>query len=187
MDESLLDLPRELTPMLTDWGVEDSDVMIHSLGATFWTLLGDRLGYASVAEIPAPSKGEFAFLGEKVRSDSGWFNRQTTENVSLIEFERFTNVQPDEAKLRLKVQNLLLAHQRFGDAPRHLVLAYWTKALVNVPEHKAFNSLIKQGFTLPVTNERVPGTLDAKFYCFQFLLQPAQNGLLKLTEIIRRF
>jgi len=187
LDESLLKLPHELTPMLTDWGVEDSDVMIHSLGVTFWTLLGDRLDYAAVAEVPAPSKGSFAYLGDKVRSDSGWFNRQTGENEVLVEFERFTNIQQDETKLRSKMQNLLLAHRRWGDAPRHLVLAYWTKSLVNMPQHSAFNSLLRQGFTLAVTNERIPGTLNTSFHCFQFLLQPERNGLLKLTEIIRRF
>lgn len=189
LDAALLDLtlPRQLAPMLTDWGVQDSDVLIHSLGVTLWTLLGDRLGYASVAEIPASSKGGFALLGDKVRSDCGWFDRQSKENEVLIEFERFTNLTSDEAKLRLKVQNLLLAHQRFNDAPRHLVLAYWTKALVNVPEHKKFSSLIRQGFTLPITNEQIPGTVRASFHCFQFYLQCDRNGLLKLSEIIRRF
>lgn len=189
LDAALLDLalPRELIPMLTDWGVQDSDVLVHSLGVTLWTLLGNRLGYVSVAEIPAPLKGDFALLGDKVRSDCGWFNRQNRENEVLIEFERFTNINQDEMKLRSKVQNLLLAHQRFGDAPRNLILAYWTKALVNVPDHQKFNSLLRQGFALPITNERIPGTLNATFHCFQFHLQPDKKGLLKLTEIIRRF
>ena len=69
---SSLDFVDKTYPMLTDWGVRDQDVLVHSLGCSVWTALGQELGFMAVGECPVP-----ASYSADIRSDSVWFSRES--------------------------------------------------------------------------------------------------------------
>lgn len=175
---------REIMPVLTDWGVQDSGVLVHSLGCSFWTLLGARMGFIATSEVPAPALGAYRFTGVDVRSDSVWFGRESREPRLLLEFERYGGLL-DAGKLLGKVKNLLLAHHRWGETAELLVLAYWTNGLASLPRHAELARVLRQGFETPA-RERVYGSSKASLLFFQFVLREDQDGLLRLTEIIER-
>jgi len=87
---------RESFPLWTSRGLPDGT--IHSAGISMLTALGQALGYEAYCEIPAPRKGRYAHVGDDVRSDSGWFDRNTGCPVLLAEFERYSG-QIDEGRI----------------------------------------------------------------------------------------
>ena len=178
-----LETARKLLPIWTDWGIEDYGVLIHSLGVTYLTLLGDRLGYVSVAEVPAPCKGQYAFVGDNVRSDSVWFERTTQVPLMIAEFERYSGKE-DGSKLENKVRNLLLAQHRWETKAELLILAYWTKKLVSLPQNLKLDQIIKQGFTTKA-GEIVKGNRKGRLFLFQFFMKE-KNNLLYLSNILTR-
>ena len=133
----------EHLPMWTTWGVRDSGHWVHSLGCTAITALGQKLGYAAVAEAPAPREGGYAHLGDDVRSDSVWFDRGAQKATLIAEFERYAGKQKD---LRPKMENLLLAQHRWGNPDATLLLAYWSIGLVSVPDHAALRRIAVDGY-----------------------------------------
>jgi hypothetical protein len=171
-------------PVLTDWGVQDSGVWVHSLGCSFWTLLGARMGFVATSEAPAPALGTYRFIGVDVRSDSVWFDRESREPRLLLEFERYGGLI-DAGKLLGKVKNLLLAHHRWGETAESLVLTYWTNGLASLPQHAELVRVLRQGFETPA-RERVYGSSKASLLFFQFVMREDRDGLLRLTEIIER-
>ena len=46
---ALLDFARAEFPMLTDWGITDESVAVHSLGYNYLAALGRHLGYWAVS------------------------------------------------------------------------------------------------------------------------------------------
>ncbi len=104
---SNLETAQELLPIWTDWGIEDRGVLIHSLGVTYLTLLGNRLNYVSVTEVPAPCEGKYDRVGNEIRSDAVWFDRITQAPIAIAEFERYSGKE-DNLKLENKVKNLYL-------------------------------------------------------------------------------
>jgi hypothetical protein len=186
LQESLasLEVVQEILPLWTDWGTRDSGVWVHSLGCTFWTALGRRLGAIAISEAPAPDEGDFANVGNPVRSDSLWFSKDTRRPVALVEFERYSGPR-DEDKLISKVNNLLLAHHRWGEAAEILVLAYWTKGLVPLPQHASLAQIVRQGFETPI-RERVFGSASGQILFYQFVMQENGDSLLRLSSIIPR-
>ena len=194
MDESLptalreslasLEVARELLPLWTDWGTRDSGLWIHSLGCTFWTALGRRLGAVAVSEAPAPSEERFANVGGEVRSDSIWFSTATRQPEVLVEFERYSGSR-DFEKLAGKVRNLLLAHHRWGEAAEILVLAYWTKGLASLPQHSELVRIVREGFEMP-TKQRVFGSAKGELLFYQFVMLEDEKSLLRLSEIYPR-
>lgn len=178
------DLAEKLLPIWTNWGILDTSCSIHSLGVSFLTLLGKELDYVAVSEFPVPRQGQYAHAGNDVRCDSVWFHRQTRSPVLLSEFERYTG-NSDRGKLKEKVKNLLLAHHRWSDTPRWLVLAYWTEGLVSPPDHSQLHHIVKQGFETP-ERFRVEGARHAQLLCFQFILEKDSSQALRLHKIIQR-
>ncbi len=175
---------RRLLPMWTDWGITDASCSIHSLGISFLTLLGQELGYVSISEFPIPRQGEYAEIGDDVRCDSIWFDRQTRTPVAIAEFERYSGLE-DRKKLAGKVKNLLLAHHRMADRPRWLILAYWTEGLVSLPNHSQFHQIVKQGFETS-DRLRINGTQQGHLLCLQFVHETNPHQLLQLTQIFPR-
>ncbi|UBF28805.1 hypothetical protein K9N68_13745 [Kovacikia minuta CCNUW1] len=178
------EIAQQLLPIWTDWGVPDVSCSIHSLGVSFFTLLGQTLGYISVSEFPVPRQGQYATTGDDVRCDSIWFDQQTRTPILIAEFERYTGAA-DQKKLEGKVTNLLLAHHRTQDLPRWLILAYWTEGLVSLPSHARLHQIIKQGFE---TSERlkVVGTHQGRLLCLQFINELDTQRSLKLSKILQR-
>lgn len=168
-------------PMLSDWGLEDQDVMVHSLGVSVWNTLGHELGFMAVAECPAPFS---VVAGDDIRSDSVWFDKNTKQPVVVIEFERYDGTDKGRQKMGEKAENLLEANQRWGGLPQVLILASWTKGMVSVPDHKTLISRIHKGFKNR-KGTMVNGNPAAKFlfsrFCFQ---QQLQDKMIKLDRIL---
>lgn len=168
--------------MWTEWGVRDVGPLVHSLGCTLLTIAGRDLGFAAVAEVPAPRDGVLANIDQDVRSDSVWFDR-STRGVSLIaEFERYSGKQKD---LSPKIETLLVAQQRWQCPSATLVLAYWTVGLVTLPDHDGLRNIVRMGFQA-LSGARIPGNPSARILFYQFVVRPGQNGLLRLENILRR-
>ena len=179
-----LEVAQELLPIWTDWGTADTGCSIHSLGTSFFTLLGRKLGYVSVSEFPVPREGEYSTTGDDVRCDSVWFDLHSRSPSVIVEFERYTSIA-DENKLEGKVRNLLLAHHRMRDVPRWLILAYWTEGLASLPNHARFDQIIRQGFDTP-ERRRIAGTHEGHLLCLQFINEADKQKSLRLTKILQR-
>jgi hypothetical protein len=182
-----LELAREILPLWTDWGVEDSGVLIHSLGVTFLTSIGQHLGYVAVSEVPVPQQGTFAHIGDNVRSDSIWFDRTSHAPVLIAEFERYSGSDEHKLKLENKVRSLLLAQHRCCTTSRStnfLLLAYWTKGLASLPKHSELQKIVQHGFETRA-RQKVLGC-NSRLIFLQFVMQKDQANLLHLTQIISR-
>lgn len=177
-----LETAQELVPIWTkDWGVKDRGVLIHSLGVTYLTLLGNRLNYVSVTEVPAPYQGKYARVGNEIRSDAVWFDRITQAPIAIAEFERYSGKE-DNLKLENKVKNLLLAHHRWSVKAELLILAYWTKKLTS--SNSKLHRIIHQGFVTPA-GENITGSRTSKLFLFQFVMRENRD-LLYLADILTR-
>lgn len=167
----------------TSKGVEDYSCAIHSTGMSYWNVMGMAFGLIAIGEMPAPQSGPYAFTGDDVRSDSVWFDPSKHAPAVLVEFERYTRLT-DEGKLVEKVNNLLLAHHRWGLQPRILILAYWTKGLASLPNHSLLRARVKNGFET-TAKERVEGAVNCEVLFFQTVLH--QNGSKwRLAQILER-
>lgn len=129
-------------PALTQWGVKDEDVFIHSLGCSVWNTLGHTLGYMAVVEAPAPMAA-----GNDIRSDSVWFDYHTQQPCAVVEFERYQGSKADKQKLEGKLLNLLEAYHRWNEQPSVLVLSFWSTDVVSAPDFDSLKRIFKQGAT----------------------------------------
>jgi hypothetical protein len=179
-----LEIARQLLPIWTDWGILDEGVSIHSLGVSYLTHLGQYLGYVSIAEFPVSRQGDYANIGDDIRPDSIWFDRQTQTPFLIAEFERYGGID-DRAKLESKVANLLLAHHRLGETAQFLVLAYWTPGLASLPNRDRFYQILQHGFETS-SRQRVKGSQSANLLCIQFLHQKQSDQMYRLAKIIQR-
>lgn len=108
-----LAVARRYFPTWFGVGWPDNSCNVHSVGVSFWTTLGQHLGFEAVSEMPAPPLGPFAFAGSDVRSDSAWSQPASWKPRLLVEFERYAG-EVDALKLRGKMQSLVLAHVAGG-------------------------------------------------------------------------
>lgn len=173
---------REAFPLWTSRGLPDGT--IHSAGISMLTALGQALGHEAYCEMPAPRKGRYAYVGDDVRSDSAWFDRNTGGPVLLAEFERYSG-QIDESGLMIKVKNLLLAHHRWGEMADCLVLAYWTKSLRDLPDHDALTHAFRRGFQTRAM-ETVDGSSCGALLVYQFIVREADSGCWRLDQVKER-
>jgi len=163
-------------PMLTEWGVRDEDVLIHSLGCSAWTSIGHELGYMAVCECPAPSA-----YSAGIRSDSAWFSRSSRKPEVLIEFERFDGTEHGVRKLDEKVRNLLDAANRWPDMPKLLVMSAWSKGLVSAPDTSSLLKLCRTGFKTHV-GAQVPAMRNTVLLFNRLIFQTNADGTLTLTR-----
>lgn len=167
---------EDIYPVLTRSGVRDEDVLVHSLGCSVWTILGNHLGFSAVAEAPAPSAA-----GADIRSDSAWFTRDDWRPVVLVEFERSEGGTRGHAKLMAKLQNLLEAAWRWDSHPRLLILSVWSKGVVNAPRTDVFRELLRSGFRNSA-GVKVPGYLDLPLLVHRLILKSSGAGLLTIDR-----
>jgi len=179
-----LAVAREVLPLWTDRGLADYSCTLHSAGVTYWTSLGQRLGYQAFVEMPPPLRGAYAHVGLDVRSDSAWYSRDSVRPSVLVEFERYAGAI-DEGKLMAKVSNLLLAHHRWEQAAGALVLAYWTKSVATLPDHRAMKERVRSGFET-AAKERVAGSSSCRLLIFQTVLRQTADGTWRLWQMIER-
>lgn len=182
-----LDLPgmrqaRDTFPLWTSRGLPDGT--IHSAGISLLTTLGQTLGYESYCEMPAPRAGRYAQVGDDVRSDSAWFDRAVGRLALLAEFERYSGTA-DEGKLVTKVENLLLAHHRWGAKADCIIMAYWTKSLRDLPNHDLLADRFRRGFATSAM-ETVDGSPSGSLLFYQFILKSADPGVWRLDQVRER-
>jgi len=183
-EASDLSIARARLALWSARGIPDTSCALHSVGMSYWSLLGTVLGFEAITEMPAPNDGPYAFVGDDVRSDSVWFTtRQHTPDV-LVEFERYGG-SADEGKLAGKVDNLLLAHHRWGKQPQTLVLAYWTKGLASLPDHASLRQRVRNGFVTRA-RECVCGSLACEIHFFQVVLREVSESHWRLSQLIER-
>jgi hypothetical protein len=110
-------------PMLTEWGIHDFSVTIHSLGCSYLSALGRKAGCWAASDYPV--RVSPTVTGYSVRPDVAWWRRSTQTVALLGEFERF---DPGQKNLARKARNLLRAHYELGERPRVLLLMTWAVA-----------------------------------------------------------
>jgi len=110
-------------PMLIKDGIPDTGLNIHSHFLTFFTSIGQHLGFSAVTECPVIWPNEAAKFGD-IRADSIWFDPHSLNPQVVVEFERFE--RGDENKLRQKIENLALATQAYPSLKLAL-LVYWVR------------------------------------------------------------
>ena len=167
-------------PALTTWGVEDQDVMIHSLGVSCWNSLGHELGFMAVAECPIPFSG---IAADDIRSDSVWFDKVKKQPVVIVEFERYDGTEHGRQKLMEKTENLLEASNRWGGIPQVLILAAWSSGMVTTPDHHLFTRKIREGFKNR-KGAMIKGNPEAKFLFSRFFFQAKQGQILLLDRLV---
>lgn len=163
-------------PMLSDWGVRDEDVLVHSLGCSAWNALGSALGFMAVTECPAPMTH-----GADIRSDSTWFSRTRHKPEVLIEFERFDGTDRSQKKLEEKLCNLLEAAMRWGNYPSVLILAAWNKGIVSAPNKEMLQQKCRQGFKTSA-GAQVPVLRNTVVLFSRFIFEPERSGALLLKQ-----
>lgn len=173
---SSLDFVAETYPMLTDWGVRDQDVLVHSLGCSAWTTLGQQLGFIAVCECPVPTS-----YSADIRSDSVWFSRGSRAPEVLIEFERYDGSSRGEQKLDDKVCNLLDAASRWEGLPKLLVLSAWSKGVISAPNTKKLAARCGMGFKTAAGVEIAPIRGTAVLF-HRMIFNVQRDGELALTQ-----
>ena len=163
-------------PMLSSWGVQDEEVLIHSLGCSAWNQLGAELGFMAVTECPAPTTH-----GADIRPDSTWFNRERHTPDVLIEFERFDGTDRGQQKLDAKICNLLEASMRWDYIPTVLILCVWSKGIVTAPNKDKFKERCLRGFKSSA-GVVVPAVRNASVLFGRFILQSELGENLKMTQ-----
>ena len=167
--------------MLTEWGVRDEDVLVHSLGCSAWNMLGQDLGFIALTECPAPMTH-----GADIRADSTWFDREQRKPKVLIEFERFDGTARGQQKLDEKIRNLLEASMRWNNSPTVLILSAWNKGIVTAPDTEKLLSRCRDGFKSSV-GVQLPPLRSATVLFSRFIFEIEKSGclLLKQTRCVR--
>ncbi len=164
----------EAFPIFSLHGLQDTDVLVHSLGCSLWNTLGHELDYMALVEGPAP-----AASGNDIRSDSVWFEKNNCSPKVLVEFERYDGTAKTEAKLREKLSNLMEAAMRWENKPELIVLSAWSPGLVSAPDLVELESLFRKG----VDNSKglfIPHPLGCQLLLHRLVLDKAHDDLLYL-------
>ena len=171
------DFLQKTIPALSTWGVKDEDVMIHSLGVSAWNTLGHQLGYQAVAECPAPFG-----VGDDIRSDSTWFDKNSQQPSVFIEFERYDGSLKSKQKLKDKLANLMEATYRWKQDSALMILVAWNRDIVSPPDTKDMIQQVRQGFKNR-KGIKIPGVHPRNFLLCRFMLEAMSTGNLKLQTI----
>ena len=153
---STLAFAHEMFPMLTDWGVKDEHIYIHSLGCNYLSALGRHAGFWAMNEFPVRIEN-----GRYIRPDVVWWARDSGDLGLVGEFERF--VPGQERKLFEKARNLMETYQALGRRPLVLLLMAWTVAGTDLSGTWAARSVAFEGCQLN-GGERIPGLESTR--CF---------------------
>jgi hypothetical protein len=177
--EELLTLKfaRDTFPMLTDWGVEDFSVTIHSLGCNYLSALGRDLGFWSMSEYPVKLA---AHNCSSIRPDVVWWSRPEKHISLLGEFERFS--QGQQQKLLAKARNLLLAHYETGEEARLLLLLSWVMAGTDLNVLREITALGHNGFRAD-NGKIVPGLSSDSSLIAAAAIFSNNNGRFRLQGV----
>jgi hypothetical protein len=160
-------------PMLTQHGIPDTDLTIHSHFLSYLAALAQLLGYSGIVECPLPSVSDsrWAKLGE-VRPDVVWFDKADNAPVAAFEFERFE--RGGESKLRTKVENLNIAYLCSGGRLQLAVLIYWVRSGVAPRAVREVSARYRTGFVRRGVRAPAAGCPLRVFKC---IWRPVAGGL----------
>jgi len=164
-------------PILTNGGLHDEDVLIHSLGCSVWNTLGHELGYMAVVECPAPGTH-----GADIRSDSGWFDDNELTPLALVEFERYDGSSRGQSKLNEKLCNLIGAAQRWNHPPKVLILSAWSQGIVSAPDTDALKKCCYEGIRIS-SGSQVTASSTIKILFNRFLFEKSSSNGLTLKHV----
>lgn len=164
-------------PMLTDWGVEDFSLTIHSLGCNYLSALGRSLDFWAMSEYPVRLLKNGT---GSIRPDAVWWKIPDRDIILLGEFERFD--PSNKNKIVEKAQNLIQTHYEVGDRPRLLVLMVWTMAGTDLSFLKNVQKIANEGFR---TNDGklIPGIGSSSTFMVPAVVFGLSNGLHRLHGI----
>jgi len=167
----------EAFPMLTDWGVEDFSLTIHSLGCNYLSALGRSLDFWAMSEYPVRllTNG----LGS-IRPDAVWWKKPDRDIILLGEFERFD--PSNKNKIVEKARNLIQAHHEVGDRPRILVLMVWTMAGTDLSFLKSVQKIANEGFRTN-NGKLIPGIGSSSSFMVPAAVFSVSNGLHRLHGV----
>ena len=173
-EKQMLEVAGNTLPAWLSVGFRDYACTIHSVGCSYFNILGDRLGYQAISELPIEQRGEYAFVGSDVRCDSAWFTKDAFKLTALVEFERYVGAS-DMDDLICKVKNLALACHRSPSTPLISILAYWTKNSQQLPDHDYLRSIFRSGFETS-EKQRVPGVRNGSLRIFQLVHEAVDHS-----------
>lgn len=152
---------KELFPMMTHFGIRDYSETVHTVGLNYITAIARHIeGCTSLSEYPV-YPGEYSCLnvaeertvymgegaaGSEVRTDSVWYDKRSNQPILISEFERYENNRKKKAKLKEKIQNLLIAYHQLGGNVPVILFVYWSYARVTPGDISSFISILDNGF-----------------------------------------
>ncbi|MCB1066191.1 MAG: hypothetical protein KDN20_25130 [Verrucomicrobiae bacterium] len=162
--------------MFTEWGVEDTSILVHSLGCNYLAALGRHLGFWAINEFPVKGKG-----GENIRPDAVWWNRSDKRVEFLAEFERFKPGK--EGVLAQKAENLVHSYQSLDCSPPVVLLLGWALAGTDLTKAVSASSVAYNGFRYR-DGHWVPGLHpDHRFLHYFAIFGQEKDGRLKILRI----
>lgn len=169
-----LEFARAEFPMLTNWGVRDESVSVHSLGFNYLAALGRHLGFWAATEYPIRVGNSF------VRPDFVWWSKKDQQVRLIGEFERFEAGQ--QAKLVDKAKNLMLSYQALDRSPEAMILVPWTIAGTDLAGNSAARAVAYDGFRASA-GRLIPGVgTEASFLLAHAIFGRSEDNV-RLLEV----
>lgn len=163
--------------MLTDWGVEDFSLTIHSMGCNYLSALGRSLDFWAMSEYPVRLLKNGS---GSIRPDTVWWKKPDREIILLGEFERF---DPScKNKIVEKAKNLIKAHYELGEHSRLLVLMVWTMAGNDLSFLKSVQKLANEGFRAS-HGKLIPGIGSSSTFMVPAAVFGVSNGMHRLQGV----
>lgn len=121
-------------------GIDEGSLHAYMLSAL--VLIGDRLGFSPVSDVPIFDRLDKLLMGEGAkRPDAVWFVRGAQEIRCLVEFERYS-----AHSLLPKVRNLLIMGNEIQPTPHLVVLNYWTYSPIPARALHETQAVFARGF-----------------------------------------
>ena len=161
--------------MLTDWGVRDEGMQIHSMGCNYLAALGRHHGHWAINEYSL-----FTDSGRGIRPDAIWWERPSRAPVFLAEFERY--VPGQEQKLKEKVDNLLESHHALSRTPVVLLLLCWVTSGTDLGRARNVGSTMVDGLRAANGDWLAPLNTSTRFM-LRFMIMGRDGDLLKVLRV----
>lgn len=168
---------RQEFPMLSEWGVNDYGLAVHSMGLNYLSALGRQAGFWSVTEFPIIPTNDFE-LSRRIRGDVLWFDKKNAKVVLLGEFERYVPQSGKRSVLWEKAENLVIAHHQLGNEPRILLLTLWTVTGVPIMNLGEFITHVRAGFRDEQGNPIPSLPSSVQFLVVTFIFRKSEKGLI---------
>ena len=162
--------------MLSDWGVQDESVLIHSLGCNYLAGLCRHFGYWAINEFPVRVQNS-----RFIRPDVVWWERTDRRIVFLAEFERFKPGQ--ETKLVDKAKNLVEAYHAADPKPPVVLLMGWALSGTDLTRARSVASAVARDGFRNAQGTWIPGVAADDRFLLHFAVFGSKGQDLQLLTI----